>query len=106
MSSRQVHDDAAAAEVDEGDERLCGVEAEAVVADEADAAVEALEAAVGQAESDRGEDAVAVAADGACELDERPQPRTGCPCQPRVEMRRREGRILELVEQPQFLFHE
>ena len=45
-SSREIDDDACAAEVDEGDERLGGVEAEAAVADEADAAVEALEAPV------------------------------------------------------------
>jgi hypothetical protein len=44
------------------------------VADEADAAVEAFEAAVGEAEADGGEDAGAVAADRAGELDERRQP--------------------------------
>jgi hypothetical protein len=49
------------------------VKAEAAVADEADAAVEALEAPVGQAEADGGEDAGAVAADRARELDERKQ---------------------------------
>jgi hypothetical protein len=49
------------------------VEAEAAVADEPDAAVEALEAAVGEAEADRVEDAGPVAADRACELDERRQ---------------------------------
>ncbi len=48
-----------------------GVEAEAAVADQADAAVEAFKAAVGEPESDRGEDAGAVAADCARELDER-----------------------------------
>jgi len=47
------------------------VEAEAAVADEADAAVESFEAAVVQSESDGGEDAGAVAADRAGELDER-----------------------------------
>ncbi len=41
--------------------------------DEPESAVEALESAVGEAESDRGEDPVAVAADRARELDERPQ---------------------------------
>jgi hypothetical protein len=40
--SGQVDDDACAAEVDERDERCGGVEAEAAVADEADAAVEAF----------------------------------------------------------------
>ena len=39
-SSREIDDDAGAAEVDEGDEGLGGVEAEAAVADQADAAVE------------------------------------------------------------------
>ena len=47
------------------------MEAEAAVADEADAAVEAFEVAVGEPESDCGEDAGAVAADCARELDER-----------------------------------
>jgi hypothetical protein len=47
------------------------VEAEAAVADQADLAVESLEAGVGQVQADGGEDAVAVAADGAGELDER-----------------------------------
>ena len=46
------------------------MEAEAAVADEADAAVEALEAAVGEPESDGGEDPFAVAADGARKPDE------------------------------------
>ncbi len=68
---RQVDDGAGAAEVDERDERGGGVEAEAAVADEADAAVEAFEASVGEAEADRGEDALSVAADRAGELDER-----------------------------------
>src|SRR4051812_5501551 len=60
-----------AAEVNQGDEGCGGVKAEAAVADQADAAVEAFEAAVGQSEADRGEDAGAVAADRARELDER-----------------------------------
>jgi hypothetical protein len=47
------------------------VEAEAAVADEADAAVEAFEAAVGESEADRGDDPVAVATDRAGEPDER-----------------------------------
>jgi hypothetical protein len=47
------------------------VEAEAAVADQADAAVESFEAAVVEAEADGGEDAFAVAADRAGELDER-----------------------------------
>lgn len=47
------------------------MEAEAAMTDEADAAVEAFQAPVGQAEADRGEDARAVAADRACEPNER-----------------------------------
>jgi hypothetical protein len=50
------------------------VKAEGAVADEADLAVEALEAAVGEAEADGGEDAVAVLAQGAREPDERFEP--------------------------------
>ena len=50
---------------------MSGVKAEAAVADEADAAVEAFEASVGQAEADRGQDAGAVATDRAREADER-----------------------------------
>jgi hypothetical protein len=46
-SSRKLDRDAGAAEVDEGDERVGGVEAESAVADQADLAVEAFEAAVG-----------------------------------------------------------
>ena len=45
-SSGQVDDDPRAAEVDESDERLGGVEAEAAVADEPDTAVETFETAV------------------------------------------------------------
>jgi hypothetical protein len=50
------------------------VEAEAAVADEADAAVEAFQAAVGEVEADGGEDAGAVTADRAGKADERLQP--------------------------------
>ena len=53
-------------------------------------AVEAFEAAVGEAEADGGEDAVAVAAEGAREPDERAQPGAGGPGQPGVEVRGRE----------------
>jgi len=42
MSSWEGDDDAGAAEVDQGDEWAGGVEAEAAVADQADAAVEAF----------------------------------------------------------------
>jgi hypothetical protein len=58
MSSGEGDDDAGAAEVDEGDQGAGGVEAEAAVADQADAAVEPFEPAVVQAESDRDEDPV------------------------------------------------
>jgi len=43
------------------------------VTDQTDLAVESLEAGVGEAEPDRGEDALAVAADGPREPDERPE---------------------------------
>ena len=71
---REVDDDAAAAEVDQRDQWGGGVKAEAAVADESDAAVEAFQAAVGEAEADRGEDAGAVAAQRARGLDERGEP--------------------------------
>ncbi len=82
------------------------MEAEAAVADQADAAVEALEAAVGEPETDGGEDAGAVAADRARELDERRQPRSRRPSEPAVEVRRREPGIIELVEQPQLFLEQ
>ena len=85
-----VDRDAGAAEVDERDQRVGGVEAEGAVADQADLAVEAFEAAVGEAEADGGEDAVAVRAQGAREADERPQPGADGPGQPGVEVRGRE----------------
>jgi len=67
--------DAGTAEVDKGDEGGGGVEAEAAVADQADAAVESFESAVVEAEADGVEDPVAIATDGAGELDERFQAR-------------------------------
>jgi len=77
------------------------VEAEAVVADQADLAVEAFEAAVGEPERDRGEDALAVRSQGAREADERPQAGARCPGQPGVEVGGREGRVGQVVEQPE-----
>jgi hypothetical protein len=71
------------------------------VADEADLAVEALEAAVGEAEADGGEDAVAVGAQGAGQGDERGEPGSGCPGQPGVEVRGRQRGAVEVVEQPE-----
>jgi len=79
------------------------VEAEGAVAEQPDLAVERLHAAVGQAEADGGEDAVAVAADGAGELDERLELRARRPGQPRREVRFGERAVLEVVEQPQLL---
>jgi len=71
-SSQWRHDgEAGAAEIDEGDEGRGPVEAKGAVAEQADLAVQRLDPAVGQAEADRGEDAVAVAAEGPGELDER-----------------------------------
>ena len=71
--------DAAAAEVDERDQRPGAVETEGSVADEADAAVEVFEPAVVETESDGGEDPFAVAADRSGELDERLEAGTGMP---------------------------
>jgi hypothetical protein len=79
------------------------VKAEAAVADEPHAAVEAFQAAVGEAEADRGEDAVAVAAQGAGGLDEGRQAAAAGPGQPGVEVRGRERGVLEVVEQPQLV---
>jgi hypothetical protein len=104
-SSREVDRDAGAAEVDEGDQGVGGVKAEGAMADEADLAVKAFEAAVGEAEADRGEDAVAVLAQGAREPNERLEPRARCPCEPGAEVRRRERWVGQVVEQPQ-LFSE
>ena len=66
-----VNGEAAAAEVDEGDQGFGSVEAEGAVREQPDLAVEAFHAAVGEAESDGGEDPVAAGAEGASELDER-----------------------------------
>ena len=79
------------------------MKSEAAVADESDAAVEAFEAAVGQVEADGGEDAGAVAAQGARGLDERRELGARGPAQPGVEVRGREGGVLEVVEQPQLV---
>jgi hypothetical protein len=74
----RVDGDAGGAEVDEGGEGVGAVEAEGAVADQAHLGVQSLEAGVGEPEAgvgepeaDGGEDRVAVAADGARELDER-----------------------------------
>ena len=98
VSSREGDEGPGAAEVDERDEGAGGVEAEAAVADRSNAAVEPFEAPVVEPEADGGEDPVAVAADGAGELDERLQPRAGGPGEPGVEVLGGEGEVLELVE--------
>jgi hypothetical protein len=67
------------------------------VADRADAAVETFEAAVGEPEADGGEDAGAVAADRARELEEREEPGAGGPGEPGVEVGGREPRVVELL---------
>ena len=77
------------------------MKAEGAVADQADLAVEAFEAAVGEPEADGGEDAVAVGAQGAREPDERSQPRARGPGQPGIEVRGRERGVGQVVEQPQ-----
>jgi hypothetical protein len=77
------------------------VEAKAAVADQADLAVEAFGAAVGEAEPDGGEDAAAVGAQRAREPDERLEPGARCPGQPGVELSGRQVRIVEVVEQPE-----
>src|SRR4051812_16337116 len=77
------------------------MESEAAVADEADLAVEAFLAAVGEAEADGGEDAVAVAAQGAGEPDERAQPGAGGPGEPSIEVRGGELGVGQVVEQPE-----
>ena len=71
------------------------------MADQADAAVESFEAAVVEVEPDRVEDSGPVAADRARELDERLEPRSGCPGEPRVEVLGRELWVVEVVEQPE-----
>jgi hypothetical protein len=70
------------------------VEAEGSVAGEADLGVEAFEAAVGESEADRGEDAVAVGSEGAGEADEWAQVRAGGPREPGVQVRRSERGVV------------
>lgn len=55
------------------------MESEAAAGDETDAIVQALNACVGQVEADGGEDAVAVGAQGAGELDEADDAAALCP---------------------------
>ena len=71
------------------------------VMNQADVAVEALEAAVGEPEPDGGEDAVAVLAQGAGEAEERLEPRAAGPGQPGVQLRGRQARVVDVVEQPE-----
>ena len=79
------------------------MDAEGAVADEADLGVEAFEAAVGQAEADGSEDAVAVLTQGADGADERLEPGARGPGQPGVEVRRRECGVGQVVAQSQLL---
>lgn len=67
----QAEFDGAGGEHDQGEGGAGGVEPERASHDEAYPLVEALEAGVGQTEADRGEDPLAVFADGAPGLDER-----------------------------------
>jgi hypothetical protein len=79
------------------------VEAEGAVAGESDLGVDAFEVAVGEAEANGAEYAVAVFAQGARELDEREQARAGGPGQPGVEVGRGEVGVGvgQVLEQPQ-----
>ena len=77
------------------------MKAEAAVADQSDAAVEAFEATVGESEADRGEDPVAVAAQGAGGLDERRELGACCPSEPGVEVGGGERGVLERATQVQ-----
>ena len=72
LIARERDGDAAAAEVDERDQGFGGVKAEGAVADQADLAVEAFVARIGEAEADGGEDAVAVGPKRPGDSDERP----------------------------------
>jgi hypothetical protein len=77
------------------------VESEGAVADQADLGVEAFQAAVGEMEADRGEDAVAVLAQRARQLHERTQSGAGGPGEPGVDMVWGECRLGQVVEQPE-----
>ena len=63
--------DRAAGEHDECEGGVGGVKSEGASDDEADSVVQALNAAIGQAVFDRGEDASSVGSDGVTEFDER-----------------------------------
>src|SRR5439155_19773872 len=81
--------DAAAAEVDERDEWFGGVEAERAVREQPYLRVQAFEAAVGEAEPDRGEDAVAEAGQALGQPFEGGQPGCARRVEPAIEQRRR-----------------
>ena len=68
--------DGAAGEHDQGEGGLGGVEPERSSHDEPHPLVESLETGVGEPEADRGQDAVAVGADGAAGFDEWLEPGT------------------------------
>src|SRR5437870_9738310 len=80
-----LNPDPSAAEVDQGHQRLGRVEAETPMHDQADAAGEPLEPAVGETEIDRRQDAGLVLSERAGQLDERLQLRAGGGAQPACE---------------------
>ena len=79
----------------------CGrVEPERASGDQADLGVDLLDAGVGEAVLDRGEDPVALVGDRAGELDERRQLASSRPLQPGVEQptRRGGGELVDLAQ--------
>src|SRR6478752_4519638 len=90
--------DAAAAEVDHGDDGGGGVVAVAAVVDEADFGVGAFEFPVGESELDGCEDAVSVVSDGLGEPDECGDAAAAGPGEPPVEVGWGVGGVGEPVE--------
>src|SRR5680860_1593576 len=82
---REEQGDGSAAQHYESRCGLGGVKAKGAASDQSDGRVSTLDPAVGQAQADGGEDAVAVGADGAAQLDERGQPRALRPAAPAVQ---------------------
>ena len=82
------------------------MQAVAAVREQPDLVVQAFEAGVGESEADGGEDPVAVAAQGAGELDEGPEFGACGPGQPGVEVRGGLGGVGELVEGAQLFFEQ
>ena len=94
--------DAGAAEVDQGDQRRGGVEAEAAVADQADRLLRPSRRPLLRPRRIAARIAVAVAAEGAGELDERSS-RDGMPRSARRRGARARASVVEVVEQPELL---